>query len=243
MSAERTLPASSRKRQTLRADGQIPVSVTMGSAAGLLMVALLLQYRGSVIAGGLAEMLQHELSQDPHQELTVLSVTTHVRAIAVALLGAVASFAVPIWLVAWMQGLLQTRFNLTWKPLAWQWQRLNPFAGLQQILGGAAWLRGVNLLLQLITAGLLLWGLVSPSLLHEFDGGSQEGVMSFLQQWSRSLTGIAMRFSVVSVVLAIIDYALQRSRFERQIQMTVQELREEIRQDEGNGRHFQRKVV
>jgi flagellar biosynthetic protein FlhB len=111
---------------------------------------------------------------------------------------------------------------------------LNPMKGLGKLFGKSETL--VKLGMNLLKLGLV--ACVAYSAVH----GRLEQIvsvqgLSFLQIFglgAEVVYAIGIRIAVLLLVLAIIDYAYQRFRIERELKMTKQEVKDEMRRMEGD---------
>src|SRR5436190_1212043 len=104
---------------------------------------------------------------------------------------------------------------------------------------------GLTSALRALMQNMLMVGLVGYSAIH---GRLAEIVsvqkLTFIQIFglgSSIVFSIVMRIGVLLLVLAVIDYAWQRFRMERQLRMTKQEVKEEMRRMEGDPKIKQRR--
>lgn len=118
-------------------------------------------------------------------------------------------------------------------PLApsFQWARLDPLAGVRRLLGGRA-------LGELAKSGvlILLVGDVLSGSLRRL-AGALAGIDGARVQWAvigREVQRLSLELLGLGAVLAGVDYLLQRWRVERELRMTRQEMREELRETEGD---------
>jgi flagellar biosynthetic protein FlhB len=127
----------------------------------------------------------------------------------------------------------QSGLLLTWKRLALKPDRLNPVSGFKRMFSGEALTR---LAMGLFKVGLLTviaYMCIRGRILTVLSGGgAHPGGVYVLA--AKLIFDLAIQMSLVLLVLGIVDYMLQRWRLERQLRMTKQEVRDELKRMEGD---------
>lgn len=231
---DKTEAPTPKRRQEAREQGDIARSTDLTAAAVLLGGILLLQWQGAGVVAALRDATEHLFSlpvlsdHDPRSAweamVGVFAVTA--RAVLPVMIG--------VALAAILVNVLQVGLFASTKRLKPNFKALNPTNGVKRILGGGnGW---VQLLMNL--AKLTLVAVVAYSAVH----GRMEQIvtvqqLSFMQIFLLSgevLYAIALRLAVLLLVLAILDYAWQRFRKEKQLKMTKQEVKDELKRMEGD---------
>lgn len=229
----RQLPASERKIRKARQEGQVARSrdlahlLTVGGG-GALLVALM-----PMLGDRLSAILRVGLSFDARllsrdtaliERLAELSVTW---LLVLLPLGAV---AIALALGA---GVASGGWNFTFKPLAPNFGKLNPIAGLGQIVSGQRLGDlGKACLLALVlgtVGGVYLW-LRMP---HFHDALAMPLPRALAHTASTLLSGLTL-LVIALAVFAAIDVPLQRFMLARRLRMSHQEAKQEHKENEGN---------
>jgi flagellar biosynthetic protein FlhB len=233
-SQERTEPATPKKKEDARRKGTVARSVELNSAFILLMGLLVLAVAGPTIAAHVASFAQTAFVQSAQAEITAAQAHRLVVQ-SVLFLGGV---LLPVLLVLMAVGLLssfaQVGFLFSVEPLEVKWNRLNPFKGIRKIFGSRRSLMELlkNLFKVVIIATVAYLAvehvLAQSVLLMEQDAGEILGFMV-----STSL-GMGWKVALALLVLAVFDYLFQRYEYERELRMTKQEVKEEVKMTEGD---------
>jgi flagellar biosynthetic protein FlhB len=239
-SDDRTEQPTARRREELRRRGQIARSGDLTSAALVLAAAAAMNFFGRDLTATLAENLRKALSAPAWTEIDIPALAGQFQSLArmagLALLPVLAL----ITLSAIAINLAQVGFLLTSETLTLQPGRLDPIAGLSRIFSwhGAATLTACLLkfsTIVAITAGFIMgqWPqLLSSGRLDSGSLGRQTG------NW---LISLGFQLAIGLVVLAVVDYGYRLWKYERDNRMTKQELRDELRQTEGDPQLRQRR--
>jgi flagellar biosynthetic protein FlhB len=236
---DRTEPATPRKRQEAREKGQVARSQDLAAALVLLAACLAVNFwglpallrMGALVAGGF-----HALS--PSRPLDVATVVHSVGAGLVLSLQVLAPLALLFLAVAIGANVVQVGFLMSSHPVTPDLGRLGLLKGLSRILSLRGLTRGGFGVLKVVLVGAIL----AFSLWSELAGPRSRGaallISGTIPQGAAYALQVAVSMGLKAVVailvLAILDYAVQRLAHERDLRMTKAELKEELRRMEGD---------
>ncbi|MCS7172040.1 MAG: EscU/YscU/HrcU family type III secretion system export apparatus switch protein [Armatimonadetes bacterium] len=227
MASQRTEPATPRRRQEARRRGQVARShdLTQGAALLAAVATGALALPGGF--GAYAEYTRRVLSSpDPHQ-LPALVAEGVVA--AVWLMGPVVGAALAAGLAA---GVAQTGGLFSGKPLEPSLDRLNPLRALERLFSLRSVVEGLKALLKVAAVAVAVWGPLQKAVLE-----TPPAILSpsALAVWiGRTVYAVALRGAIALAFLGGLDYLYQRFEHERALRMTKQEVREELRETEGD---------
>jgi flagellar biosynthetic protein FlhB len=237
---DRTEQPTARRRQQLRERGLVARSSDLTTAVVLLAAAATLNYFGKDLTITLAELLKKSLSTPAWTTLDVKSASSLLNGLALVTARSVAPILALIFVSAIAVNALQVGFLFTGAPLTPDISRFHPGAGFGRMfsLQGATRLLGGLLKLAVIVA--LSVGFVAGEL-PRILGTLNLGPAPLCRQTGAALVGLGFQLSIGLVALAILDYGFQVWKFERDHRMTKQEIREELREAEGDPQLRQRR--
>ena len=128
---------------------------------------------------------------------------------------------------------LQGRPSLSWSRVSPKWSKLSPAAGVKRLFGTRALVEFTKTLAKISAIGLVVWLVLAPGL-QGVDGlvGRSPGAVGAVA------AGLAFRVLravvVLIVVLALLDFLWQRRSFLQRMRMTLQEVKDEHKQSEGD---------
>ncbi len=231
--ADKTLEPTPHRRQQARQQGQVARSHDLSSAVMLLAGLGALALLGGSLAGFLVDYCRSQLGRQP-----VLTVDSQ-WAVAQwnSVLGLLAVRVAPILgivcLAAVAVNVLQGGFLLLPKRAAVDLGRLSLSAGLRRVFSAASFVRFGLGLLKLATiaaaAGALMYREV-----HHILALAELAPPALAARAAGIVLSIALKLGGALLLLALLDYAYQWWRHGRDLRMTPQELREELRNLEGN---------
>ena len=142
-------------------------------------------------------------------------------------------FIAGLMLVAFLAGAIQTRFLFTFYPLRFDWQKVNPVSGFKRMFSVMTLWDGTRAVLKASLVGYVGFvtlktgwdAVLATSTMDVRTGASTLGSVGL---------GLLWRCVVVLLLLSAIDYAIQWWRVERNLRMTRQEVKDELKQTEGD---------
>ncbi len=146
--------------------------------------------------------------------------------------------AAGLFIAAAAVNVAQVGFLVTFQPLTPQLSRVNPLKGFGRIFSRRGFMRLLFGIFKLNVVGIVLYRTIrsrvandSPESLLALITLEPLGAMKFA---SDALFQLGARASAALLALALLDFAFQRWQHARDIMMTKQELREELKRMEGD---------
>jgi flagellar biosynthetic protein FlhB len=128
---------------------------------------------------------------------------------------------------------LQGRVTLSWSRVAPKWSKLSPASGAKRLFGTRALVEFAKTLAKIGAIGLVVYLVLAPRL-QGVDGlvGRAPGAIGAA---AAGLAFEALRAVVLLVAaLALVDFVYQRRAFFKRMMMTLQEVKDEHKQSEGD---------
>ena len=237
---DKTEAPTPRRRMEAREQGNIARSPDLTAAALIIAAMLMLNWYGNGVVAALHALMKELLSIEWIASGTeTISPTVLSALIKIGL--AMAPLLIGIVIAAILVNLVQVGLFFSPKRLQPRVEALNPFKGLGRLLGRGNGFAALAMnLLKLSLVGYVAYGAINARMGMILK--AQE--LSYLQIFVLAgsiLYSIAIRIGLVLLILAIIDYAYQRWRNERQLKMTKQEVKDEMRRMEGDPQMKQRR--
>ncbi|MCC6408151.1 MAG: flagellar biosynthesis protein FlhB [Planctomycetes bacterium] len=233
---ERSEEPTPRRRQEAREQGQVPLSHEIVGIALLLTIVLTLTLAGGDIAAGIGGLIAdaiHVLGDRGPSELTLEDAVKHLM--GVALVGGKLILGVlgPIFAVGLLAAYGQIGFGISTKALGFKPERLDPMAGFKRIFSMRSSVRTLMGLLKL----LFVSGSMVAVACTQIEEVAATGAMD-LGPALVAIGHVTMRCVsaglIAMLVLALIDLVYQRWQHEKDLKMSKDEIRQEMKQSEGD---------
>jgi flagellar biosynthetic protein FlhB len=230
---DRQLPATERKIERAREDGQVARSRDLGHFAALGFGVALIGVFAPELTSWSARLLGDGLRFDAQALQHPVQMVERLAALAATMLLALLPIGALCALLAFGAGVLAGGWNFTWKPLAPKLETIDPIAGFKRLVSWqqlANTLKSCLLSLVLGAAGALYlatqWGRAAELLAMPLSQG--------LAAAGSLLRNGLLILGAVLLVFALVDVPLQRQLLLRRLRMSVEELKKEMRDVEGN---------
>ncbi len=239
MGGEKTEPATQKKLNDARKEGQVAKSKEIANGFGLLSLFLVLKFWvGHMgiqlmevfknIYGKIPEMIVFPDGTMPQRDTAILF-----RNMLTEILVIIAPILLIGVTVAFVCDIVQVKWKPTTKPLKPKLSKLNPIKGFKKFVS-------LNSLVELIKSiakiGLIVYicyGYLKDKwvlLLNLYD----ITLMQALQLVSNTVTDLGIRIAALYLLIALADFIYQKLKFKNDMKMTKQEIKEEFKQQEGD---------
>lgn len=225
--------ATEHRRNQAREEGQVVKSQDLGSAALLVVGLLTLWYMGNGLATVFARVTREHLGGDAWVRMDVHHFLKHIATIG----GDVSLALLPVLGMLLLAGVLVNlgQVGFLWLPqkLAMDWQRIDPLSNSSRIFSTTAVVHlGFGLLKVLLVgtvAAVALWGERDKlMMLSDQEAGEIATYLFSVSYWTSLKIGCSL------LVLAVFDYGYAYWKHEKDLMMSHQEMREEMKSQQGD---------
>jgi flagellar biosynthetic protein FlhB len=230
---DKTEAPTPRRREEARERGQIAKSADLTSALLLLGGMLLMRWLGpSLISWLIAAMRTHLDQSDPVSSLR-LDWIPIASSVGLTVLYAAGPLLVSACLLSIASNLLQVGFVFTTTPLEPSLDKLDPVKGFSRVFNMRALFTLAMSLIKLGLVGAVAWSAIS-SRIPELMLAMQVDSTHLLALMATLCYDVGVRLGLALLILALIDYFYQRWKHERDLRMTREQVKEEMRRMEGD---------
>ena len=230
---DRHLPASARKIQKARADGQVARSRDLGHFAAIGAGGALLAMAAPLATGWLQNLVADGLSFDARSLAGSQPMIERLGEGTLRMMALVLPLGATLAAVALAAGVLSGGWNWTFKPIAPKFDKLDPLSGLGRVFSKNQLMETLKACLLALVLGTIgaLW---LRSHANDFANTLALPLPAAAAQAASMLQAGLVLLVIALAVFAAIDVPLQRKRLMDQLKMSHQEMKEEHRQLEGN---------
>jgi flagellar biosynthesis protein FlhB len=231
--AERTEQPTPQRREKARKEGQVPFSQEAGIAAGLAMFALSLVWILPRSARMGVRYFEDAWLHDLDAPLSASSAADVVEGAAWFLLGAVGPVGALAGVATLLVGLSQVGFQFRLESFGFKGNRLDPRKWFKRLASAEFPVSlGKSLLKGLGVVALSVWSLRdAPERLRLLPFGTVGASAAELQHLAVT---VVWRVAGAMVVVALLDVLWTRYRFEEKLKMTKQEVKDDLKDSDGN---------
>jgi len=236
MAEDRSEQPTGRRLKKAREKGQIARSRELGQAVQLLGVIAGFWWAGSLFISAMGRMMVKGLSRLdggaalPFDTSSLQGLAIEGGGVLAIIVGPVAAIsAVAIVVTATAQG----GWNFAPEALQPRLSNLSPVNGIKRLGFSRAWVDLAKTLVSLVIVTVITWRLVSEAIAAAPGWSRVPLITSSREGWelsARLLRDVAIAF----LILAVLDYGVQRWRHLKSLRMTKQEVKDERKMEEGN---------
>ncbi len=230
---EKTEQATPKRRKESAKKGQVAKSQELNSAVVLMASLLGLYWLGGAMYRDMSGFTVDMLSSPHTVEISIGSIWNHAMNWALFYFGVIAPIMLVLMTAALVVSVGQVGFTLNEEALSFKFKRIDPFAGAKRLLSKRSLVELIKGLLKIAIVGYISYITIYPELttmstLVDVGVGDTFGYIASM------IMKVGIRTSLVLLVLAAFDLAYQRWEHNNSIKMTKQEVKEELKQTEGD---------
>ena len=236
---EKTEPATPKKLEDARKEGQVAKSREIAVGMGLLALFLLLKIWVGRLAGQFLNLFEYVYSRISdtvvfwNGEMPVNDVRILAFQVILQLLIIVSPIFLVGFLVAFVCDLVQVGWKPTGKPLMPKFNKLSPISGFKRLFSVNSLVELVKSIAKIVLICYVCYQYLKDqwSLLFLFY---DKPFLEAIRDIGNLVTDLGIRVSAVYMVIAFADLIYQRTKFPKDMRMTKQEIKDEYKNSEGD---------
>ncbi len=237
---EKTEQPTERRRNEAREQGNVARSRDLTAAGLMLGAAIVISMLLIPLCRTLAELTASLLRSAGRERLAPADVVERFRIILQTLAPSLLAVLCAMMLTAFIWNVVQFGILIAPEALVPQFGRLSPLSGFRRIFSTSALMRlGVSLGKLGIVVGIAFWSIggILPQVTQLIGLGPGATIVYM----EGALVKLAFQLSTALVALALVDFLFQRWKLEQDLKMTRQEVRDEMKEMQGDPHIRQRR--
>jgi len=231
--SERTEAPTGKRVSEARQEGRVIRSQEINSALVMVGGVFLLQGPGQGLVNVFKQMIIHHISALPDVEITQESLSSLVVASLAQVLPPIGTILVGILAVGVVATMAQTGFLWASKKVGFDFSRLNPLPGFKRIFSSQGIFEMLKALVKLLLVGWAVYSFLNAEF-SKILQLAQMNLAASLSSWTSLALNLGLRVGEIYLILAVADYAYQRWQYNKSMKMTKEEVKEELKQMEGD---------
>ena len=236
---EKTEDATPKKLSDARKDGQVAKSQELGNAVGLLALFLAMKMFIGSIGTQFLETFYYVYSRIPEMIKMVnggVSIQQY-SAMLSDILIKIILLLLPFFLIgvitAVLISLVQVKWQPTTKPLQPKFNKLNPVSGFKRFFSKDKLMELVKSVLKIVMVGYIAYSTIKNQfnmlfLLYDMT------LLGAIQAIGDVVINLGIRISLFYLILGAADFIYQKFKFKEEMKMTKQEVKDEMKNAEGD---------
>lgn len=230
---EKTEPATEKRREEARQRGHVAKSHDLEAVVVLLVGFLILKFWGSNMVALVMHYIHYTLNYTILSDFEFKKVLLIVNEMFYVYAKVVVIFLLGIGITAVLGNIVQVGFLWTLEPLIPNLDRLNPVAGLQNLLSWKSLAEVVKSVIKILIVGYIPYVTFKDQMPLFIRFIQLEPHKGFILAGKVIFT-MSFKILLIMLVLAIGDYWFQWWRYEEELKMSKEEIKEEYKQREGD---------
>ncbi len=236
---EKTEPATAKKLQDARKEGQVAKSQELNHAFGLLtlfvMLKLFISFIGEELLG-IFQLIYKKIPDIINESIGGISVYTASTLIN-NVMGTILLILAPVFVIGFMVSLLsnilQVKWKVTAKPMMPKLSKINPISGFKRIFSKDSLF---ELLKSIVKIVVIIYVAYSSIKDHQNDLFLLYDIplMQVILLVGTIVIDTGLKISLVYFIVGLGDFIYQRHKFKEDMKMTKQEVKDEYKNTEGN---------
>ncbi|WP_407934992.1 MULTISPECIES: fused FliR family export protein/FlhB family type III secretion system protein [Clostridium] len=232
-SGEKTEDATPKKKSDSKKKGQVAKSKELSSTTTLLTVTVLMMTLGAYTLDNLKGILILFLNNYLTFTLTEYTFKT-VLLVSLMKFGIlILPIVVPIMIMGIVASLMQSGFIFTGEPLKPDLKKLNPISGFKKIFSMRSVVDLIKNLTIVTLISVIAYKFVKDNYMQIMTYGSLK-TEAILAAFGSLVIDIFFKIAIVMLIISIIDFAYQKYKHNKELKMSMQEIKEEYKQQEGD---------
>lgn len=229
----RTEKATPRHRQRAEDQGNLAHSREVSAIAVFGGCFIILAFFGSAILWQSRDAFRAVLVYVLSHEITPSNLPTTLWFCGLAFIKLAGPIMGSAFLLAIVGSGAQTGFHASFTPLTPNLSKLNPASNLGRIFSLNGLSEFVKSLLIFSIVSYIAWTVVKPEL-SVIPSLVLMPIAEIARLFGKILYGVALRIVIFMTVVAFADFLVQKYRYEESLKMTKQEVKDEVKDMEGN---------
>lgn len=230
---EKTEKATPRRREKAREEGRVARSTELNSAVILCLGLTTIYYMGSHFSGAIRDHMTYLFTEAPNIHINMNTVVNFITSNVLSFFIVMGPLLAIIGAIAYGINALQVGIMFTTKTMEPKLDKLNLAKGVKRLVSVRSLVQLVRDVLKITLIATVGYRLVKAAIPIYYTL-SGESIETFASTMGTMAIMIALKIGMIVLVLALLDYAYQKYDFEKSIKMSGQEIKEEMKDTEGN---------
>jgi flagellar biosynthetic protein FlhB len=229
---ERTEEPTQKRKTDARNKGTVAKSTELTGAVTLVAASMAIPPVLGKVAESAIGSFYNQVSKAP-SDVTEFSIMGFTQGVAGPWITGTITLMCILTTVGVLTNFAQVGFHLSTEPMQPKFEKINPGAGLKRMFSRRALMEGLKATAKMIIFGFIAYSAISADW-GKLLGLSQVAPAQAAAAVSQILHGLLVKVSIFWLVIAAIDYVFQKKEVDKQLKMTKQELKQEMKEQEGS---------
>lgn len=236
---EKTEPATPKKLDEARKDGNVAKSRELVSAISLLVAFIFVKVYVASFGNDFMTQFHKIYNKIPtfassySDEVNIVTTVAFLNEVLIDMTIMLLPIFILMFAIAFLGDFVQFKWKVTTKPLQPKLSKINPLKGFKRMFSMQSLMNFVKSVALVAIIGYVVYGEIKDkaSMLFDFYDIS---LMAAIYQIGNIAINLAIKISAIYILVGIIDFLWQRHKFKEDMMMTKQEIKDEFKNSEGD---------
>ena len=230
----KTENATAKKKEDARKKGQVARSVEVSVVLNVLASFLVLKTAGEYMMKNLTDLSHLFWQNSCLYSITPDTMPEFITTVVVKIILIMLPLLCVVFVVAILSNILQFGFLITFESMKPSFERINPASGFKRIfLSKRIIFETIKAVFKIAVISYILYS-TSKKILNEIFLTPLMDINTYFMFSASAIYQLGMKVVLAFIVFSIIDYLFQRYEFEDSLKMSKQEVKDEMKQMEGD---------
>ncbi|MEY8332886.1 flagellar biosynthesis protein FlhB [Lachnospiraceae bacterium 47-T17] len=234
---EKTEPATSKKLSDARNEGQVCKSKELDMAVTLVATFLMLRVVLGFIGSNFMQIFYDIYNKIPEmtamRDFNATAVMGYLQHATLTLLKIASPFFAVGFVVAFIVNLIQVKWKVSTKPLKPRLDKFNPINGFKRIFSKDSLFELLKSIVKIAMISIIAYTALR-SHLEEIFLFLNISLNQAIAEMGTLILDVGLRISIVYCIIGAVDYIYQKHKFSEDMKMTKQEVKDEMKNAEGD---------
>ena len=236
---EKTEPATSKKLNDIRKEGQVAKSKELITAVSLMSLFIILKIYLSKLGTGLIDVYTQvynsisKVVDDSYNGLPIRTASSVMQQVIIDMIKLVIPILLVAIVIAILGNMLQQKWMVTAKPLQPKFSKISPISGFKRMFSVRQLVELIKSIAMISIIMIVVYNTVKSKmniLLTFYD----VGLNTALSTIGSIIIDLGIKISAVFLIVGFADLFYQRIKFKNDNMMTKQEIKDEFKNTEGD---------
>ena len=230
---DRTEQATPKKRAEAKKKGNIARSIEVNTAVMILVSALAFSVWGKTIFYSVQTMMQYVFQKQLTTELTVTSFAEMFEKGGLYMIMLLGPFFLFIMVSGVAANLMQAGITFSSESITPKLEKINPLTGFKRFFSLKAFVDLLKNVAKMLVIGFIAY-ITLKAEFESFLSLTDQSVIQIVAFMGSLILKLLVRVGLLFLIIAVLDYSFQRYDYEKNLKMTKQEVKDEMKQSEGD---------
>ena len=234
---EKTEPATSKKLSDARSEGQVCKSRELDQAATLVVLFLMLKVIVSFMGSKFLQIFHDIYNKIPEtvsaRELNAVVIMSYLHHAVMTSLKLAGPFFAAGVVVAFLINIVQVKWKVSTKPLKPKPDKFNPINGFKRMFSKDSLFELVKSIAKIALISIIAYTALK-SHMEEIFLLYNITLQQAIAEIGTLVIDVGFRISIIYCIIGAVDYIYQKHKFNEDMKMTKQEVKDEMKNSEGD---------